>query len=465
MAQTRAGVDRHALDPDDPGSADSLCVRIDAASELHAFVAEAGRRERVRRELAELRELREASEVAAPAGSRSGHGLDRPALFGVPVGVKDVFHVDGLPTAAGSRLPPELLAGPEGGAVTRLREAGAVVAGKTVTAEFASVAPGPTRNPHRAGHTPGGSSSGSAAAVAAGLVPLALGTQTVGSVLRPAAYCGIVGFKPGHGRIPDDGLVPNAPTFDTVGILAVDVATAIRAAAVLCTDWRPGLVADLPYEGGGTPEALPLMPFPPELPVLGVPDGAYLRQATPVAQAAFAAQVETLAAAGYPVRRVGMLDDIDEVNRRNRTINGFEFARVHEQWFAPYADRYHPLTAAAVRDGRKVSETDYADALARREHFAGDLVRRMDAEGIDGWIAPAATGPAPEGLDSTGSPLMTLPWTQARLPAVSVPAGLVDGLPVGLQCVARPGADETLLAWARRLAAVLGTTRRREGLR
>ena len=448
MAQTRAGLDRHALDPDDPGSADSLCARIDAAADLHAFVAEPGRRERVRRDLHDLRD------PTARAGSRTGRGPDGPALFGVPVGVKDIFHVDGLPTAAGSRLPPEELAGPEGGAVTRLRDAGAVLAGKTVTAEFASVAPGPTRNPHRPGHTPGGSSSGSAAAVAAGLVPFALGTQTVGSVLRPAAYCGIVGFKPGHGRIPADGLVPNAPTFDTVGILAADVATAARAAAVLCTDWRPDLVAD--------PEPDPASG---ELPVLGVPDGAYLRQATLAARQAFAAQVETLAAAGHVVRRIPLLEDIETVNRRNRTINGFEFALVHERWFAAYADRYHPLTAAAVRDGQRVSEADYADALARRLTFTDGLVRRMDAEGIDGWIAPAATGPAPEGLDSTGSPLMTLPWTQARLPSVSVPAGLVDGLPVGLQCVARPGADETLLAWARRLAAVLGTTRRREGLR
>jgi Asp-tRNAAsn/Glu-tRNAGln amidotransferase A subunit and related amidases len=144
---------------------------------------------------------------------------DRPALFGVPVGIKDIFHVDGFPTRAGSQLPPDVLAGPEAETVRRLREAGAMLLGKTVTTEFAYFAPGPTRNPHDTGHTPGGSSSGSAAAVAAGLVPLALGSQTIGSVNRPAAFCGVVGVKPSFGRISTAGVVPVAPSVDTVGLL------------------------------------------------------------------------------------------------------------------------------------------------------------------------------------------------------------------------------------------------------
>ncbi|MGW5359409.1 amidase [Actinopolymorpha pittospori] len=405
-----------------------LLARIEAVDpDLHAFVAEPDRAGRLRDEVSSL--------------SRRWPVPDsRPGLYGVPVGVKDVFHADGLPTHGGSQLPAEVLTGPQAQAVTRLREAGAVVAGKTVTAEFAFMAPGPTRNPHRLGHTPGGSSSGSAAAVAAGLVPLALGTQTVGSVVRPAAYCGIVGFKPSYGRIPVDGLIANAPTFDTVGVLTSDVAGAVRAAAVLLDDWDGRTHAE---QGGGRP-------------VLGVPEGPYLGQATPEALAAFAAQVARLEAAGYAVRRVRLLADIDAVNERNTLINLVELARSHEPLFAKYADSYHEVSATAIRQGERIPTADYARALDERAAYASDLVAVMETEHIDAWIAPSATGPAPEGLATTGSPLMNLPWTQARLPVVGVPAGLVAGLPVGLQCVARPGEDERLLAWAGAIEATLG---------
>src|SRR5918996_2361814 len=155
--------------------------------------------------------------------------IKRPLMFGALLGVKDISRVEGFPTQAGSRLPAEHFQGQEAKSVSRLLDAGALFFGKTVTAEFAYFAPGPTRNPHHPEHTPGGSSSGSAAAVAAGLVPLALGTQTVGSVIRPAAYCGCIGFKPTYGRVPCDGVVPNAPTFDTVGLFAADLPLATAA--------------------------------------------------------------------------------------------------------------------------------------------------------------------------------------------------------------------------------------------
>lgn len=161
-----------------------LCDRIEAVDpQIEALLPEAGRRERL---------LREAERLEAMFPDRH----TRPALWGVPLGVKDIFHVDGFATRAGSALPPEVLAGRQGGVVTKLRAAGAIIVGKTVTTEFAFFEPGPTRNPHNVQHTPGGSSSGSAAAVAAGLCALALGTQTIGSTIRPAAYCGIAGFKP-----------------------------------------------------------------------------------------------------------------------------------------------------------------------------------------------------------------------------------------------------------------------------
>ena len=267
---------------------DEVRTRIDHANpDLQAFVNEPDRAHRLRTE-------------AEQFADRWPDAATRPPLYGVPLGVKDVFRVDGLPTRAGSELPPEALAGPEASAVAKLRAAGAVVVGKTVTAEFAFMGPGPTRNPHNLAHTPGGSSSGSAAAVAAGLVPLALGTQTVGSVIRPAAYCGIFGFKPTYGRISCDGVIANAPTFDTVGMFSPDVAGLEAAAAVLCAGWRPSAAAE-------------------RRPTLAIPDGPYLAQATPEAQQAFAAQVRRLEAAGLSVRRVAAFADIDEINERNAT--------------------------------------------------------------------------------------------------------------------------------------------------
>ncbi|WP_020575019.1 amidase [Actinopolymorpha alba] len=407
----------------------AICARIETVdAELEAFVAEPERRERLHAELREL--VRRWPDVE-----------DRLPLFGVPIGVKDVLHVDGLPTRAGSRLAPETLAGPEASVVTRLRAAGAVVAGKTVTAEFAFTAPGPTRNPHDRDHTPGGSSSGSAAAVAAGMVPLALGTQTVGSVIRPAAYCGVVGFKPGYRRIPSGGLISNAPTFDTVGFLCRDLELLTAASSAACTAWRVGVRIE-------------------RMPVLGVPAGPYLEQAEPEALKAFEDQVARLGAAGFPIRRVEMLCTIHEVNQRNAVINLAELAHSHVHLFPTHSERYHETTAAAIREGQQVPRAAYERALAEREEFAAQIVDLMDTHNVDLWIAPAATGPAPEGLGSTGSPVMNLPWTQARFPVITVPVGrATGGLPLGLQCVGRPGADELLLGRAHLLMRALARSR------
>jgi Asp-tRNA(Asn)/Glu-tRNA(Gln) amidotransferase A subunit family amidase len=397
-------------------------------ADLHAFVDEPGRAERVRA----------AVEALAQRWPDPAH---RPPLHGVPLGVKDVFRVDGLPTRAGSDLPAELFDGPQATAVTRLQAAGAVVAGKTVTAEFAYFSPGPTRNPHHPEHTPGGSSSGSAAAVAAGLVPLALGTQTIGSVVRPAAYCGCVGFKPTYGRVPCDGVIPNAPTFDTVGLFAAQPRLAAVATAALVDGWAP--VA------------------PAELPVLAVPVGPYLDQADAGARAAFDRQVAALREAGYEVREVAAFDDIAEVNRRQEVVNLVELARTHEPWFDRYAERYRPRTAAGIREGRAIDADTYRAALDGVHALRRRLPQLMADARIDVWICPSATGPAPRGLDTTGSPIMSVPWTQAGAPALSLPAGTVraepDGpaLPVGLQCAAAPGADERLLAWAEGIAGAL----------
>jgi Asp-tRNA(Asn)/Glu-tRNA(Gln) amidotransferase A subunit family amidase len=391
-----------------------LCDRIDAVEPLlQAFVPEPDRARRL---------------LASVAGDPS---LRDTPLTGALVAVKDILNVDGLPTHAGSRLPAALFTGPQAAVVDRLRAAGALVAGKTVTAEFAVAAPGPTTNPHDVRHTPGGSSSGSAAAVAAGLVPLAIGTQTLGSVIRPAAYCGVVGFRPTWGAFPTEGVIPNAPSLDAVGLFTADVASAALAAAVL-GGWD---------QSGGADRQ----------PVLGVPDEAYLNLASPLAREAFAAHVERLRSAGFPVRQATLVDDLETMTRQVLVVNRYELAEVHRDWFAAYAARYRAQTADAIRHGQALSAAEYAAAQRWRSGYVERLTAMTAERGIDVWIAPAATGPAPRGLGSTGDPAMAVPFSLAGMPALSLPAPAPAGstaLPLGLQCAAAPGQDRPLLAAA-----------------
>src|SRR2546423_3239199 len=231
---------------------EDTCKRIDTLEpHIHALLPEAGRRARL---ISEAKALQE----------RFPDPSTRPTLYGIPFGVKDLFNVDGFPTHAGSQLPAHLFAGPEAASVSALLTAGAIILGKTVSTEFAWFEPGPTRNPCNLAHTPGGSSSGSAAAVAAGYCPLALGTQTVGSVIRPAAFCGVVGFKPTYGRLSSDGVIPFAPSLDHVGLFTPDAGGMLLAARILFDAWE--------------------LPSGEErLPVLGVPEGPYLEQASTAA--------------------------------------------------------------------------------------------------------------------------------------------------------------------------------------
>ncbi|HEX4962639.1 MAG TPA: amidase [Thermoanaerobaculia bacterium] len=384
--------------------------------EVRAFLPEEGRFERLRRE-------EEALQARWPDPAR------RPPLFGVPVGVKDIFHVDGFETRAGSRLPPEVLQGPEAACVTALREAGALILGKSVSTEFAFFAPGPTRNPWNPEHTPGGSSSGSAAAVGAGLCPLALGTQTIGSVIRPAAFCGAVGFKPSYERISREGIIPLASSLDHVGFFTPNVAGAARAAAVLCRDWRSVKV-------GGRPR-------------LGVPEGPYLERASGEGLVHFRQVCHRLAEAGYEVVPVPALQDFGEIVERHYRIVSAEAARVHRDWFARFGDLYAPKTVDLIRRGQVVTDDELAAALDGREELRDVLTGLMNDHGLDLWISPPALGAAPRGLDSTGDPVMNVPWSQAGMPAVCLPAGRnAAGLPLGLQVAARWWADEALLAWA-----------------
>ncbi len=401
-------------------------VLTDRASDVEptigSLVPEDGRVERLRSDAAALVDAH-----PDPA--------ERPPLYGIPVGVKDIFHVDGMATRAGSELPSELITGPEGSVVQRLREAGALVLGKTVTTEFAYFAPGPTRNPNDPERTPGGSSSGSAAAVAAGLCPVALGTQTVGSVIRPAAFCGVVGFKPSRGRIPTDGVIPLSRSVDHVGFFTQDTAGLPLVADVLCDGWRS-------------------LPHPADRPTLGVPAGPYLEQADPAALDAFEEHLADLGAAGYDVVRVDALGSIDAINDRHNRLVAADAALTHEAWYREHGDRYAPETRELIEEGLETPVATVAAGRRGRSELRERLTALMDDHGIDCWIAPAAPGPAPKGIDSTGDPVMNLPWTHAGLPTVGVPASRTDGgLPLGVQCAGRFGADEDVVRWSHGIAA------------
>ncbi len=363
----------------------------------------------------------------------------RPPLYGVPVGVKDIINVEGMATRAGSRLAEEIFAGPEAACVSALKKAGALILGKTVTTEFAYFAPGPTRNPYHLKHTPGGSSSGSAAAVAAGLCPLALGSQTIGSIIRPAAFCGVVGFKPSFGRIATDGVLPLSPSLDHIGFFTPDVDSAEFAASVLCRRWS-----------AGSDSARSVI-------VVGAPGGAYLERASAEGLTYFLAACKKLEKAGFEIRSVSAMADFDKVVQNHLLLMAAEMAEVHRTWFTRYRDLYHQKTAGMILKGRKVSPEQREEGLAGREKLRRHMMDLMVKHRVTAWLAPAATGPAPAGLGSTGDPIMNLPWTYAGLPAVSVPSGLAkNGLPVGLQLIGRWQGDEALLRLAARVEQVLG---------
>ena len=404
---------------------DWLEERFDAREpSLHAFLPETGRFERLKAEAGQV-----ISQYPDPE--------KRPLLFGLPIGVKDIFHAKGFETHAGSQLPAQALTGTEANSVGRLHQAGALIQGKTVTTEFAYFAPGPTTNPHHAEHTPGGSSSGSAAAVAAGLSPLALGTQTIGSINRPAAFCGVVGFKPSYGRVSTAGVIPLSPSLDHIGYFTPDVLGTAWVAPILVDDWSTA----------GTKEKSLRY---------AIPTGPYLDSADPEARHQFEKDITLLRAAGFTITEIPALLDFDVIVERHNLILAAEASRVHQSWYATYTEDYHPKTRDLIHRGNAISQEDLDAALPGQAALRSTLEELMDEQGVDAWITPSAPGTAPEGLDSTGDPVMNLPWTHAGMPTVTLPSGKSSaGLPFGLQIIARFGRDEPLLTWASQLESHL----------
>jgi Asp-tRNA(Asn)/Glu-tRNA(Gln) amidotransferase A subunit family amidase len=330
-----------------------------------------------------------------------------------------------MPTTAGAGPFAHERPARDSTAVARLREAGAVIVGKTATTEFAYRDPAATRNPWNTAHTPGGSSSGSAAAVAARMVPLALGTQTVGSVVRPAAYCGVVGLKPSYGRVPADGVVPLAWSLDHVGCFTRSVEDAALVLGVLAG-------AGAAPRGGA--------------PRIGLP-AAWVERAEPATAAHVMAVGRRLAAAGAEVAETSLPDAFAAIDAAGREVMAAEAAAYHVDRFGPEPSSHRPGIAALIRTGRALPAIDYVRANRARDAFRSDM--RPLFERFTVLLTPAAPGPAPRGLDSTGDPVFCAPWSFIGAPAIALPSGVgEDGLPLAVQLIAGPGRDADLLGAA-----------------
>jgi Asp-tRNA(Asn)/Glu-tRNA(Gln) amidotransferase A subunit family amidase len=373
-------------------------------------------------------------------------------LSGIPVGIKDIIATSDMPTTNGSPIYRDHVPDADAWVVERLRSLGATIFGKTVSTEFAWRHPGSTVNPWNASHTPGGSSSGSAAAVAAGIVPLALGSQTLGSVIRPAAFNGVVGLKPSFGAIPRSGVHPLSPSLDHVGFFARrvdDVALALSLLAASSDADRHG--RPLPGFQVAIDTGMPAL----EKPHLAIVRFANWAKAEPEQQQTFEAAIARLRERGAVLQEL----ELDELDRSNWTainlILSSEAALIFGDLVARYPDRTSDHLKSAVQTGRTHAATDYLAAIALQEKMR----TRLDADitGFDAILTLPAFGEAPKGLSYTGDAEYCAPWTFLGTPAITLPAGFGEhGLPLGIQLVAPYRQDYRLLAVAKWVEGVLG---------
>lgn len=370
-------------------------------------------------------------------------------LHGVPVALKDIFDVAGTPTTSGA--PAWAVRNPVRDATTvaRLRGAGAAPMGKLVTTPFAFLDPSATRNPWNPAHTPGGSSSGPAAAVAARMVPLALGSQTVGSVLRPAAYCGVVGFKPTHGRISTAGVLQVAESLDHVGMFARAVEDCALALSVLAgADPDDPRAAPMPVDDYVAAIAEPV---PPRVGVLT----ALLADAAPEMGKHLEAIMRTVEAAGARLVEVALPASFDSLREAGETVLDAEAAASHAPHYERHAADYPPRVKETVERGRAVSAVRYLAAQHARRGARAELA--AVAAHYDALLAPTTDGAAPQGLSATGDPRFCAPFTFAGLPAMALPTELDPaGLPLSVQLVGGAWAESRLLAAAAWLERVIG---------
>jgi aspartyl-tRNA(Asn)/glutamyl-tRNA(Gln) amidotransferase subunit A len=372
-------------------------------------------------------------------------------LHGVPVGVKDIFYTAGIPTTACSRVYSDFVPEFDASVLTSLKEAGAIMMGKTVTTEFACLDPSPTLNPWNPAHTPGGSSSGSSVAVSTGMVAAALGSQTGGSTCRPAAYNGIVGLKPSYGRISRHGVVALSWSLDTVGILVRSVADA----AVMLQ----AMAGHDPQDGGSAAEPVPdylvqmnALDRPPRIGIIR--DFFYDRSTTEVREHTDAA-AEKLAAAGAIIEEISLPAGFATVHACQRIVSNVEAAAVHEEHFRDRADEYGPRIRSSIEMGMLVPALGYVQAQRLRREFRRDMTAALAS--VDAALMPTTPAPAPADLTTTGDAVFQAPWTSAGLPTITLPSGIsASGLPLGVQLAGQPFREGSLLAVARWCEEALG---------
>lgn len=370
------------------------------------------------------------------------------ALHGLAVGVKDIVDTRDMPTENGTPIDAGRRPTADAAIVRRLRAAGAIVIGKTVTTELASMTPRGTRNPHDPERTPGGSSSGSAAAVAAGMVPLAIGTQTIGSVIRPASFCGVVGFKPTFGLIPRTGILPQSAPLDTVGVFA----RTIEDAALLAD----ALSGDDPDDPDTRPMPSPRLlevaaTDPPVRPALAFVKTAAWELADDTTKEGFA---ELAAALGPACEEVALPEVFGQAVRAVHVLSRAGIARNYRRYLDRGAGHLSDFMQNAIDEGSRVTAVDYLAARDWQSTLNAGLEQLF--EKFDAILTPAAPGEAPIGLDSTGNPAFNGLWTLCGVPAITLPLLQgPNGLPVGVQLVGRRGEDARLLRTARWLVGAV----------
>jgi len=369
-------------------------------------------------------------EAADAATMEAEEGQFRSPLHGVPYGVKDIFYTRGLRTTMGSTLYSGFFPDRDAAVVKALRDAGAVVLGKTETTEFALHDPAPTRNPWNTGHTPGGSSSGSAAAVSCGMAPMALGSQTGGSVVRPASYCGVVGFKPTYGLLSRDGVYPLSWSLDHVGYMTRTVEDAALTLSTLKPDAAPAVESE-------------------DSPRVGLLSGYFKENASDDVWLGYEQAVGKLWGEGAEFIDVELPPSFGMAPSVHRVIMAVEAAAVHEDGLRANPEGYREYIKGFVSSGLLAPATAYLRAQRIRDVILRDVLSSMD--GFDCLACPSTVDTAPRGLEWTGSPAFNAPWSLTGLPTVTVPSGISeDELPLGLQLVGRPHRDHDLLeaaAW------------------